>query len=185
MPSRRQMIVWPLLLLPASCALLKTTPPDRIFALTPLTPAPLQPTKYPQITVSEPTALQVLDTERIANRANDLEFQYYSGAIWEDRAPAVLQYLLIASLRNRLQTQVSADQLGSTGTSLTSDLQDFQIEPGNQIHVTLIVSFNGQTRNFEDRQTAASDRMVDLVTAFNQACHAILKDIVEWLKQSP
>jgi cholesterol transport system auxiliary component len=183
MPSRRQMIVWPFLLLPASCALLKTTPPDRIFALTPLAPAPLQPTKYPQIIVSEPAALRVLDTERIANRANDLEFQYYSGAIWEDRAPTVFQHLLMASLRNRLKAQVSADQMGGTGTSLTSDLQDFQIEPGNQIHVTLIASFNGQTRNFEVRQTAASDRMADLVAAFNQACHAILEDLVGWLKQ--
>jgi len=183
--SRRLLIAWPILLLPASCALLQTTPPDRIFALTPLPPAPLLPSNNPKITVSEPDALRVLDTQRIANRSGDLEFQYYSGAIWEDRAPAILQHLLIATLRNRLQATVTSDELATLGAPLTSDLEDFQIEPGNQIHITLEVNFAGLSKTFETRQTAASGRMTDLVAAFNQGCQQILSELVTWVAAAP
>jgi len=185
MPSRRELLVWPILLLPASCAFFQTTPPDRIFALTPLPPAPLLPSNNPKITVSEPDALRVLDSQRIANRNGALEFQYYSGAIWEDRAPAILQHLLIATLRNRLQATVTSDELATLGAPLTSDLEDFQIEPGNQIHITLEVNFAGLSKTFETRQTAASGRMTDLVAAFNQGCQQILSELVTWVAAAP
>ena len=185
MPFRRQLLALPILLLPASCAFLQTAKPDRIFALMPLPPAPLLPSNNAKITVAEPVALRVLDTGRIANRSGDLEFQYYSGALWEDRAPAVLQNLLIASLRHRIQADVSSDNLVNAGASLTSDLQDFQIEPGNQIHITLVANFAGMTKTFETRQTAASDYMTDLVSAFNQGCQEILSEIVAWVASAP
>jgi cholesterol transport system auxiliary component len=185
MPSRRQLFLLPLLLLTASCALLETSAPDRIFALTPLPAGTPVAASGLKIVVSEPSALRVLDTARIANRASDLEFQYYSGAVWEDRAPAILQHLLIESLRNRLGAQATSDEFASSGVPLTSELQDFQIEPGNVIHITLVVTFSGATKTFETRQTAASDRMVDLVTAFDQGCHDILTEIVSWIAGAP
>jgi len=185
MPLRRYLFALPLLLLPASCAFFETAAPDRIFALTPLAPTLLIPISNAKISVSEPDALRVLDTQRIASENASLEFQYYVGAIWEDRAPALLQHLLIASLRNRVQAQVTSDSFASNGVPLTSDLEDFQIEPGNQIHITLVVSFAGQTRSFETRQTAASDKMVDLVAAFDQGCQEILPEIVSWVEAAP
>ena len=185
MPSRRQLFAWPLLLLPTSCALLKTVPPDRIFALTPLLPGPLAAVKNPKIAVAAPTSLRVLDSARIVNRSSELEFQYYSGTVWADLAPAMLQSLMISSLRNRLQAQVTSDEFNSTGTPLTSDLQDFQIEPGNLTHITLVASFAGQTKTFESRQTASSDRMADLVAAFDQGFHDVMTQMVEWVADAP
>ena len=185
MPSRRQILAWPLLLLPASCAFLKTVPPDRIFALTPLPPAPLAPSNNPKIAVAAPTSLRVLDSARIVNRSSELEFQYYSGAAWADLAPTMLQSLMISSLRNRLQAKVTSDEFNSTGTPLTSDLQDFQIEPGNLTHITLVTSFAGQTKTFESRQNALSDRMTDLVAAFDQGFHDVMGQMAEWIASAP
>ena len=183
MPSRRQLLCCtPLLSLGlSSCALMSSRPADRIFALTPLPPAPVMSTRGLKIAVAEPTALRVLDTARIANRSGDLEFRYYSGAIWEDRAPTMLQQVIIASLRNRLQAEITTDQFNSMGMSLASDLEDFQIEPGNQIHITLVCSFAGATKTFETHRTAASDKMTDLVMAFDAGTHEIVSDIVEWV----
>jgi ABC-type uncharacterized transport system auxiliary subunit len=180
MLSRRQIFAGSLLLTLPSCAFLKTSAPDRIFALTPL-PAAAKPGPHLVITVSEPTALQVLDTARIANRSSDLEFQYYTGAVWEDRVPTILQHVLIESLRNQLNADVTSDEITSTGTPLTSELDDFQIEPGNVIHITLVVHFGTATKSFESHQTAASDKMTDLVAAFDQATHDILTSIVTWI----
>ena len=181
MLTRRWMLIAPLAL--SSCALLSPAKPDRIFALTPLPPSPPRRCRFPALAVAEPTALALFDTARILNRPDPHEFAYYSGAVWEDRVPALLQHLIIESLRNQLAATITPDQLAVQTTTLATDVQDFQIEPGNTVHVTLAANVAGETRLFESRQTAASDHMADLVLAFDAAVGEVMRGMVGWLSE--
>ncbi|WP_374308382.1 ABC-type transport auxiliary lipoprotein family protein [Methylocella sp.] len=53
-----------------------------------------------QIAVAEPTALPLLDSNRIVVRQGGSEVSYLAGAQWAERLPALLQARLIASFQN-------------------------------------------------------------------------------------
>lgn len=167
----------------SGCALLGTNQPDRIFTLTPLPVTGAQSALH--VTVSEPVALRVLDSERIAYRESPEEYEYYSGVEWADRAPALLQHVLIASLRNAAGIQASSDELGNAGAPVTESLENFEVEPGNLVHVALDVTYQGHTGRFEQTRQAASDKMTDLVSAFDVATGTVMRQIVQFIAGQP
>ena len=167
----------------ASCA---TSGQPRKFTLSPVS----GPAGGPgwSLSIAAPRALKSLDSERIAHRPDALELQYYTGADWVDRAPQMLQMLMIRSFQNRSNLQVTAlDMPGPPGDFLlTSLLQDFQSE-GNRAHITLVASLarsnrrqDTRTQVFEASAAAGSDHMDAMVAAFDDAFAEIMKKMIPW-----
>ena len=181
--SRRRLLIAPSIMpLLASCA----GSQPRKFSLRPVTGEPTGPNW--SLTIAAPRALKSLDSERIAHRPDALELQYYAGADWVDRAPQMLQMLMIRSFQNRSRLQVTAqEQPGPIGEFLlTGLLQDFQSEAG-QAHVTLVVSLarslrrqEAKTQTFEASAPAKDEHIDSMVGAFDAAFAQIMDKMIPW-----
>lgn len=170
-------------------------PPD-IYTLTPKTTfADGLPTVSWQLVVEEPTASGGLNTDRIARRSNPIELAYFANAVWTDRAPQMVQTLLVESFENsQAIVAVGRKAIGlRSDFDLKSELREFQAEydAGNGkaplIRVRLNVRLIKQPRrqivafeNFEATQRAASPRMSDVVAAFDEALGKVLRQTVQW-----
>lgn len=147
-----------------------------------------------QLVIEEPVATSSVNTSRIALKPSNLEVRYFADAQWVDRAPKMIQSLLVESFEN-------SDRITSVGrqaVNLTSDfrmmgtLREFQAEYVKlgdipEIRVTLNLKLvrepQGQivaARTFEERVMAETNTMPDIVHAFDRALGSVLKSSVEW-----
>ena len=151
-----------------------------------------------QLIVEVPIANESLNTPRIALRHNPVSVQYYNSAKWTERAPVVIQGLLIESFENtgkiiavgRKSIELRADYI------LTSELREFQAEYDGDgpplVRVRLIaklIKFRQRTiiaaHAAEHVARARSNAMVDIVYAFDEALGKVIKSIVEWTLTAP
>ena len=90
-----------------------------------------------QLVVDQPTAARGLDTDRIALHPEPTEIKYYAGARWTDRAPDMVQTLMLESFENTGKiVAVGRQTIGlRSDFNLVSDLREFQAEytKGNDI----------------------------------------------------
>jgi len=181
---RHLLLAAPVLL--AGCGV--TATPPRIFSLRPLPPAPSADGTTWSLAIAAPRALKSLDSERIAHRPDALELQYYAGADWVDRAPQMVQMLMIRSFQNRTRLQVTAaDSPGPLPDYLlTSLLQDFQSENG-AAHVTLVASLahgarrqSAETRIFE-ATAPCGDSIASVVAGFDAAAAEVMQQLIGWV----
>jgi cholesterol transport system auxiliary component len=191
-PTRRHLLIaaatLPLL---AGCSLSSGMP--RKFSLR---PAPLTPHMTQAdwgLAIAAPRALKSLDSERIAHRPDALELQYYAGTDWVDRAPLMLQMLMVRSFQNGSNLQVTAQDTPGPLPEflLTSLLQDFQSEtrPGRaEAHITLIATLArtnrrqiSRSRTIEARAEASGDKIEAIVAAFDQAFADAMAQLVGWV----
>lgn len=81
-----------------------------------------------QIVIEEPTASSAVDTDQIAVQPTPHQFQYLPTARWVDRAPVIVQNLLIESFEN--SGKVAAVGRSSVGLRpdymIITDLREFQ-----------------------------------------------------------
>ncbi len=159
-----------------------------------------------QIVVDEPTAAAAVNTDRIAVRPHPLKVEYFPGVRWVDRAPLMIQVLLMESYENTgqvLSVGQRASGLSSDFTVLT-DLREFQAEteavstpgaaqPGapEDARLTVNVRFNMKvviepaglivgSESFAARMEAASQDMLDVASAFDRALGQCIRDAVDW-----
>ena len=114
------------------------------------------------------------------------------GARWSDRAPRLLQTLLVESFDDTGSFEfVGRDAAGlSTPYSLKSSLSDFHTtyagrRPTAVVKLKLSVIDRGKgqilaVRIFESRAEAQSDSVRPVVLAFDEAVGQILNDAVPW-----
>ncbi len=147
-----------------------------------------------QLVVDQPTAARGLDTVRIALHPDPTEIKYYAGARWTDRAPDMVQTLLLESFENTGKiVAVGRQTIGlRSDYDLVTDLREFQAEytPGNDIpivRVRLNVKIVKQPRqeiiaseNFERTVEAKGPDVNDVVLAFDDALGKVLRRVVEW-----
>jgi cholesterol transport system auxiliary component len=152
------------------------------------------PTVKWQLVVDQPTAAGGLDTDRIAVHPDPTEIKYYAGARWTDRAPDMVQTLMLESFENTGKiVAVGKQTIGlRSDFNLVSDLREFQAEykPGSQIpsvRVQINVKIVKQPRqqiiasnNFERVVEAKSADIKDVVLAFDDALGKVLRRVVEW-----
>ncbi len=174
-------------------SLLSSTPPQ-LFDLSPKTTFDANaPTVSWQLVVEEPTTPAALNTDRISIRPAPLEIQYLGGVKWSDRAPALVQTLLVESFENSGKiVGVGRRAIGLTGEyTLTSELREFEAfadgAGGATVQVRLVLKLVRQSSGgiiasttVSRRVEAASDSAADLVVAFDQALGSVLKDTVHW-----
>jgi cholesterol transport system auxiliary component len=170
------------------------TPPPELYRLTPKStfPADLRPVGW-QLLVETPTASAGLNSPRIALMRNLTRLEYYARTNWTDRAPNMVQSLIIESFENsaaivaigRQSVALRADYL------LKSELREFQAEYFDGAPPYAHVAINAKlvempqrrivgSNEFSARIRAEDDRMQDIVAAFDEALGKVLKDLVVW-----
>ena len=170
----------------------------QIYVLTPKTTFPATlPTVSKQLLVDRPNAPAEFDTARIALSHSPTSIDYFADAAWSDRAPAMLQTLLIESFEQTGHIQaVSRDfAILRADYLLMSELRRFEAlyaagQPQPTILVRLLVrlvkmperSIIGEALA-ERRATAAHNTMPAIVEAFDEALGGTMKELVEWTLQ--
>lgn len=147
-----------------------------------------------QLLVGVPTAPAQIDTARIALSRSPLTLDYFADSAWADRAPAMVQSLLIEAFEetgripavSRDSAALRADYL------LMSELRRFEADYANpagppvamvRMLVRLIRmpdrAIVGEAE-FTHRETAARNDMAAIVAAFDDSLAAVDRSIVEW-----
>ena len=97
-------------------------PLPTLYTLTPKSTFDEQlPTVGWQLVVEEPRAAGALATQSIAIRTDPVELQYFAGARWTERAPRLIQTLLVESFENTGKiVAVGREAIGLRSDSLLS-----------------------------------------------------------------
>jgi cholesterol transport system auxiliary component len=180
----------------AGCALpdLGSGPPPDLYVLSPKsTFADDIPSVNWQLVVEEPSTAKGIDTDRIAIAPTALEVKYFGGARWADRAPRMVQQLLIQSFENTKKiVSVGRQSIGlRSDFVLRAELREFQAEKTPEggtvvrvrVNLKLVRPALGQivaSESFESVKPATSENVGDIVQAFDDAVGAVLKRSVGW-----
>ena len=169
--------------------------PARLYMLSPKSSfaSELPDVKW-QLVVELPVAPSGLATPNIALTRDPIQLQYYADAKWAERAPQMVQTLIVESFENSEKIiAVGRQAIGlRSDFNLKSDLREFQAEyrqgSGAPVaHVRINAKLIKQPRRqiiasqaFEAKAAAASGSMGDIVRAFDEALGKVLRRIVEW-----
>lgn len=181
----------------AGCGgLLPQATPSNLYTLSPKTTfiADLPRVDW-QLVVEEPYAAGGLDTHKIAIYTNPYEVKYYAEARWAERAPRMVQTLLVESFENTGRiVSVGRQSVGlRSDFNLKSELREFQAElkDGPQgvpevfvaLHSKLIAQPRQQivaAANFSRRTKAKDAAILSVVAAFDEALGNVLRETVQW-----
>lgn len=195
-PLPRRLVLAVLALIPGSCSSLLPLggPPPHLYTLTPASDFPAGGARVTwQLLVDLPSSPAALDSERIALSRSSTTIDYFADAAWTDRAPLMLQSLLVQSFENsgrigaiaRESLALRADYI------LLPEIRDFEAEYGTaaapvahlQLGVKLVRmperAIVAQQR-FDATAPAAANQVPAIVEAFNTAFHQAARQIVEW-----
>ncbi len=180
----------------SACALpdLGSGPPPDLYVLSPKsTFADDIPMVTWQLVVEEPSTAKGIDTDRIAIAPSPLEVKYFGGSRWADRAPRMMQQLLIQSFENTKKiVSVGRQSIGlRSDFVLETELREFQAEKTPEggtivrvrMNVKLVRPALGQivaSESFESVKPAESESVPDVVQSFDDAVGAVLKRSVTW-----
>ncbi len=197
------------LLTQTACAPLQTltaaTEPTDLYDLTPKsTFASDLPQVRRQIVVDEPTAVNYVNTDRIPVKNGPFKVEYFPVARWVDRAPRLVQTLMVESIENTgVVSAVGQEAIGLTSDfTLVTDLREFQaiatpderggssdtpVEVHVQLNIKIIREPEGLivgSESFGQRVRASSNEMQDVVAAFDEALGKAMRGAVEWTIRS-
>jgi cholesterol transport system auxiliary component len=191
---RRTVLLGLPLALSACSGLLQGKPPPKLYTLTPARDfAAGLPTVKAQLLVDVPVASGAVDSERIALMRGAVSVDYFADAAWTDRAPALVQSLLIESFEN-------TGKIGAIGRDtvalradyvLTPELRDFTAVYGNGAVPTVRIRIGLKLIRMDDRRIigqnqfeaavdANQDSIISVVEAFDAALHQVMSAIVNW-----
>ncbi|MCC6919221.1 MAG: membrane integrity-associated transporter subunit PqiC [Alphaproteobacteria bacterium] len=147
-----------------------------------------------QLVVEEPAAPTAINTDRMAIRPSSLQMEYIPDVKWTDRAPALVQTLMVESFENSGKiVGVGRRAIGLTGDYvLSSELREFEAVSdgagGATVIVRLVLKLVRQSSGgiiasttAEQSVESASDKPADLVLAFDAALGKVLKRTVQWV----
>lgn len=192
----RRLVLAGIALTPAACGSLLPeggTPP-KLYQLTPATDFPPGGARASwQLLVDVPSTVAALDSERIALSRSPTTLDYFADAAWTDRAPLLVQALIIQSFENsggigavaRESLALRADYV------LQPELRRFEADygaaPVPSAHVRIavkLVKMPERTivarQSFDATATAAENRIPAIVDALNAAFHQVMRQMVDW-----
>lgn len=200
LPRLRWMLIIAGTWLGAGCgALPGTGPAPDLYNLTPKSTFPADlPRIEQQLVIEEPLAAGGLDNHRIALRHNPTKLDYFSGSRWSERAPRMVQTLMVESFENSgAIVAVGRQAIGlRSDYNLKAELREFQAEYQGEGQAPAVrVRINAKlirqprqiivaSRSFEDVAPASEAGMQAIVTAFDQALGSVLKKLVVWTLES-
>lgn len=180
----------------AGCSLpLPGGPGPQLYTLSPKSTYPNNlPEVNAQLLVEEPIAASGLNTARVVLKPNSFQIDYFASVAWADRAPNLVQTLMIESFENsrkivsvgRETTGLRADYI------LKSELREFQAEyydrtTGNAPDINVRISatlIKMPQRTIIDRfegehsMTAGGNRFIDVIQGFDDALGKVLSKVV-------
>jgi cholesterol transport system auxiliary component len=195
--SRRRVFWTGVYLLPLSgCSLLFPPSAPQLYRLTLRADGPTPgPLVRRQLVIAVPVAPEGLDTDRIALTRNQTMLDYFAGSAWTDRAPLLVQALIIEAFQNsgrivavgRDSSDLNPDYL------LQTELRDLQARYGGSSGEppTVVVRVVAELVKMPDRKIIASmlasrqapaarNDVDSIVEAFDSAVGAVLSQIVGW-----
>lgn len=146
-----------------------------------------------QLTIPEPTAVAMLETQRfIFSPAKT--YPAFADVIWADSIPKLLHARLIESFENYdiAHAPLRTAEIGQADFQLLIDVRRFQIavEPDPAVEIGLsarIVDKDGKpiaSRLFEQRQALKEMEPGLAVAAFEDTFGRIAKDLIAWTVQT-
>jgi len=177
-------------------------PPPQIYVLQPALQSPPQGPRLPlQLTVALPDAPASIDTIRIALNPTASTLDYYADAAWADRAPVLVQSLLIQAFEEANRVAVARDTDGLLADYLVrTEMREFQAhytggiapspdQPASPPEIS--VRIDARLVSVSERRVvenisvshsaqARTNEMNGIVAAFNEALGAALAEIVNW-----
>lgn len=196
----RRLIGAALLLALAGCSVLGDKPKERSthYAPDPRVQAdPSWPQANWQLSLTPPTAARMIDSLRIAVRPAPNELQVYKGANWAKPPGEMLQDALLRALEDSSRIGAVARQGSGIAADykLVLDLRRFESDyagealPQATIEVSAKLLHNSDqrvaaARTFVQRQRAISTAVPDVVTAFDGALSALIRDMGGWILNS-
>ncbi len=200
-PSRRGLLGFGLVaalgipVLDGCTALDKATSSPDLYTLNPPTDFPPGPEVRWQLVVTEPAAPRQLDTDYIALEPAPTEVKYFENARWAERAPRMIQTMLVEAFENSKRVMA----VGRQAIGLRSDfvialeLRAFQAEyyglsgTAPRIHVRLNAKIVLQPQqiittaeNFDAVVVAKANSVRAVVDAFNEATSQAIGALVQW-----
>ncbi|MCG8354728.1 MAG: ABC-type transport auxiliary lipoprotein family protein [Kiloniellales bacterium] len=170
------------------------TPPPTLYRLTPKsTFRDDLPNVDWQLVLQTPQADASLNSTRIALQRSPMQVEYYARSSWTDRAPTMVQTLMIESFENSERiVSIGRESVGLRADFvLQSELREFQAEyfdgavPNAHVNITVkLVRMPTRdivgSQSFEATMPAAADRLDSVIEAFDEALGSVLRDLVEW-----
>jgi cholesterol transport system auxiliary component len=150
------------------------------------------------LSVAQPQVRPGLDTDRIAVVYPDRRLDYFAASRWSGSADAIVQSLLIESLRNSAGLRSVQGDVSTFAPEyvLQTEITDFQAEYGGegeapQAHVQFLVTVG----RFADRRPlvsfvaaarvpAESNTLSAVVAAFEQASHQAAATVVDMTRSA-
>jgi cholesterol transport system auxiliary component len=193
----RYLILLILFILIPGCSPLKLPgPPPDLYNLTPKSTFDEGlPEVRKQLIIEEPVAAGGLDTSRIALRPHATQLQFYADSRWTERAPKMVQTLLVESFENTNKIiSVGRQSIGlRSDFTLKTELREFQVEQSpDSENMNVRVRINAKlvqqptrviigSQSFEyARETPSDSTMDEIVVAFDIATGKVIKRLVEW-----
>jgi cholesterol transport system auxiliary component len=168
--------------------------PPQLYTLSPVKEFPATlPKTSAQLLIEAPSAPGGLDSERIALMKTAISLDYFAGTAWTDRAPLMVQSLLVESFENTGKiAAIDRESLGLRADYvLESDLRDFTAIYSDPQTPAVRVRMGLKLVRLPEKQivglhTAAADTPAQqnsvpaVVEAFNTALHRVIGDAVAW-----
>ena len=192
----RRTVLAALALAPTGCVSLlpASNKAPQLFRLTAASDFPAQaPHVSWQLLVDTPQSPAALDSDRIALSRSPTTVDYFADAAWDDRAPTLVQSLLVQSFENSGRiTAIARESLAlREDYVLRPELRHFEAVYDGDGPPTARVLLAAKlvkmpervivARHSADTATRASANRVDaVVEAFDTALHQALRETVDW-----
>ncbi len=176
-----------------------TGAPPQLYVLMRKTTFPADlPKVSRQLLVDTPIAPAEIDTARIALTRSPTTIDYFADAAWSDRAPAMVQSLLIESFEQtgKILSVARDSAVLRADYILMPELRRFEARYENgeappTVLVRLLVRLIKMPERLiigediaEARETAAANNMDAIVEAYNEALGSVMKRLVTWTLRS-
>lgn len=169
--------------------------PPTLYTLTPKSTFDENlPTVEWQLLIEPPVAATALDTVRISLLSTPFQIDYFADVAWSERAPAMVQTLLVESFENSGRiVSVGRETFGLRADYvLKTELREFQAELyRNERPPPVRVRLNCKLvrmperviiagANFEDMVTPVANTAEGVIQAFDESLGDVMRDVVEW-----
>ncbi|MFN0043561.1 MAG: ABC-type transport auxiliary lipoprotein family protein [Alphaproteobacteria bacterium] len=168
--------------------------PPKLYDLSPKSTFDPNLPKVPwQIIVQEPVAAASIDTNRVAVRQSALSVEYFKGVAWVDRAPRLVQTLIIESFENTGKIlSVGREAVGLRADYLVkTELREFEADYTKGARPVAVVRMNVKLVRMPERSIVANETfsmeveaggtaIEPIMVAFDDALGKVLKRTVEW-----
>jgi len=145
------------------------------------------------VTVSQPTAIRALDTERIMVSGLGGRISYYAGSAWSDRLPRLVQSRFIEAMQDSgaFSAVLTSNDRVEAEYTVATEIRSFQldVEGGNstasvEIFSKIVDERKGRviaTREFSARTPAPKDDPAAAVAALQESFNKATLELVRWV----